>query len=175
MQNEERIVLVDGNDTQAGAMGKLEAHKKGLLHRAFSIFIGNNKGEIMLQKRALGKYHSGGLWTNTCCGHPRDGEGLLSAAHRRLKEEMGFDCPLKETSTLIYRVDLDHGLQENEFLHILTGTYNGMPISNPEEASDWKWATFNEIQSDISKNPNDYTHWFKLVLEKAKEKDIVPT
>ena len=168
-------MLVDENDTQIGSMGKLETHKKGLLHRAFSIFVKNSKGEILLQKRALGKYHSGGLWTNTCCGHPRDGEGLLSAAHRRLREEMGFDCPLKEISTLTYRVDLNHGLQENEFLHIFTGEYNDAPVLNPKEASDWRWATLDTIQSDISKNPNDYTYWFKLILEKAKEKDIVLT
>src|SRR3989344_888973 len=160
MQNEEQIILVNENDYQVGAMGKLETHKKGLLHRAFSIIVKNDKGEIMLQKRALGKYHSGGLWTNTCCGHPRDGEELVSAAHRRLGEEMGFDCALKEISTLTYQVDLERGLKENEFLHIFAGEYNHAPIVNQEEASDWRWATLDEIKSDISKNPNNYTYWF---------------
>ncbi len=156
-------------------MGKLETHEKGLLHRAFSIFVKNNDGELMLQKRALGKYHSGGLWTNACCGHPRDGEGLMSAAHRRLKEEMGFDCSLKEISSLIYEAALDRGLSENEFLHIFIGEYNNAPAVNPEEASDWRWATLDEIKSDISKNPDDYTYWFKIILKEVEERDIALT
>ena len=169
MQNEEQIILVDKDDIQIGTMGKLEAHEKGLLHRAFSIIVKNNKGEMMLQKRAIGKYHSGGLWTNTCCGHPRDGEELISAVHRRLKEEMGFDCPLNEIFSFIYQADLDKGLKENEFLHVFSGEYNNAPVLNPLEADGWKWITRDELDRDVENNPNSYTYWFKIVLEKIKE------
>lgn len=172
MPNEEPIILVDTHDQQVGVMGKLETHQKGLLHRAFSIIVKNDKGEVMLQKRAIGKYHSGGLWTNTCCGHPRDGEELSSAVHRRLKEEMGFDCPLKEILTFTYEADLDKGLKENEFLHVFTGEYNDEPILNPEEAEGWKWIPTDELKKDIAHNPNDYTYWFKVVLEKIEEDEI---
>ena len=164
MPNEEQIILVDQNDVQVGAMGKLATHEKGLLHRGFSIVVKNDKGEIMLQKRARGKYHSGGLWTNTCCGHPKDREDLVSAVHRRLKEEMGFDCELKEILTFIYEVNLDKGLKENEFLHVFLGKYNNVPVLNPEEADDWKWITMNNLQADIAQNPNKYTYWFKIAL-----------
>lgn len=173
MQNEDQIILVDTNDIQVGAMGKLETHEKGLLHRAFSIFVKNNKGEIMLQKRASEKYHSGGLWSNTCCGHPRDGEELLSAAHRRITEEMGFDCPLRELFVLHYQTVVptpQMKLEENEINHVLVGTYTDAPVLNPEEAGDWKWMALDEIKSDVSKNPDNYTYWFKIILGKAEKK-----
>ena len=172
MQNEEQIILVNENDYQVGAMGKLETHEKGLLHRAFSIIVKNDKGEIMLQKRALGKYHSGGLWTNTCCGHPRDGEELIFAAHRRLKEEMRFDCPLRGIAVFTYQADLDKGLKENEFLHVFVGEYSGTPVLNPEEADGWKWITRNDLDRDVANNPDSYTYWFKIVLEKIREDGI---
>ena len=172
MPNDEKIILVDGNDTQIGAAGKLETHEKGLLHRAFSIIVKNDKGEMMLQKRVLGKYHSGGLWTNTCCGHPRDGEDLVSAAHRRLREEMGLDCALEEITTFTYRVGLDHGLQENEFLHVFVGEHTDAPLLNPAEADDWKWIISEELKKDVAKNPDSYTHWFKIILGKAEENNI---
>lgn len=130
----------------------------------------------MLQKRALDKYHSGGLWTNTCCGHPLDGEELMSAAHRRLGEEMGFDCPLEEAFTFHYEtiVPTAHGeLKENEILHIICGTHNDAPFVNPEEASDWKWISSTELQNDILKNPDRYTYWFKIAFQKAIEKKIL--
>lgn len=173
MPKEEQIILVDQNDAQIGTMGKLETHEEGILHRAFSIIVKNSKGEMMLQKRAIGKYHSGGLWTNTCCGHPRAGEDLVPAVHRRLKEEMGFDCELKEILSFAYDVRLDKGLKENEFLHVFIGEYNKAPILNIEEADDWKWITMNELKTDIVKNPNNYTYWFKVVLEKMKQDNIV--
>jgi isopentenyl-diphosphate delta-isomerase len=173
MPNEEQIILVDQNDAQVGAMGKLATHEKGLLHRGFSIIVKNDKGEIMLQKRARGKYHSGGLWTNTCCGHPKDTEDLTSAVHRRLKEEMGFDCKLKEILTFIYEVNLDKGLKENEFLHVFLGKYNNAPALNPEEADDWKWITMEDLKADIAKNPDKYTYWFKISLKKVEENNIV--
>jgi len=166
--NEDQLILVDKNDNQIGTMGKMETHQKGLLHRAFSIIVKNNKGEWILQKRFIGKYHSGGLWTNTCCGHPRAGEDLLVAANRRLQEEMGFSCFLKEVFNFTYEADLDHGLKENEFLHVFVGEYNAEPILNLEEAEDWKWMSPEDIESDILKNPNNYTFWFKLLVEKAK-------
>ena len=175
LPDKEQIILVDENDIQVGAMEKLKTHEKGLLHRAFSIFVRNDKGECMLQKRALGKYHSGGLWSNTCCGHPRDGEDLESAAHRRLNEEMGLDCPLREVFTLTYQANLDHGLKENEFLHVLVGAYDNGPVLNPEEADDWKWIPEDELKKDIAKNPNNYTQWFGIILKKAEEKNIALT
>ncbi len=171
MPDEEQIILVDENDAQIGAMGKLETHEKGLLHRAFSIFVRNNNGETLLQKRASSKYHSGGLWSNTCCGHPRNGEELMSAAHRRLVEEMGFDCPLYELFVFSYQATVPTQkteLQENEINHVLIGTYNDAPVLNLEEASDWKWVTLKEIKLDVSKNPDDYTYWFKIIIGKQE-------
>jgi len=175
MPREDQIILVDEHDRQIGFMGKLETHEKGLLHRAFSIFVKNNKGEMMLQKRASDKYHSGGLWTNTCCSHPRNGEDLTLAIHRRLKEEMGFDCALTEVLTFIYQVDVGGGLKEYEFLHVFSGTYNDAPIVNPEEADDWKWITMEELKKDVAENPDNYSYWFKIALQKAKENGIVLT
>lgn len=163
-QTEDQLILVDEHDKQTGVMGKLETHEKALLHRAFSIVVKNSKGEIMLQKRADGKYHSGGLWTNTCCGHPRDGESIFKAAHRRLGEEMGFDCELKEVTSFIYKVGLDKGLTEHEYLHVFVGKYDSAPALNPEEASDWKWMSLNHIKIDIEQNSNNYTEWFKLLI-----------
>ncbi len=173
MPKEEQIILVDEDDVQIGTMGKLGAHEKGILHRAFSILIKNSRGEVMLQKRAVGKYHSGGLWTNTCCSHPRVGEDIMSATHRRLKEEMGFDCPLKEIISFTYTADLDRGLKENEFLHVFVGKYNDDPMVNPEEADDWKWVSFGELRRDVAKHPDNYTYWFKIVLKKMEEDNIV--
>lgn len=173
MPKEEQIILVDANDAPVGTMGKLETHEKGLLHRAFSIIVKNDKGEILLQKRAVGKYHSGGLWTNTCCGHPRAGEEILSAAHRRLREEMGFDCELTEVFSCTYQADLDKGLKENEFLHVFVGEYNGAPVLNPNEADDWKWMAFDDLKADIGKNPDGYTYWFRMILEKQELNNVI--
>jgi len=173
MPNEEQIILVDAGDVQIGAMGKLGTHKQGLLHRAFSIVVKNGAGQIMLQRRAQSKYHSGGLWTNTCCGHPRDGEELMSAAHRRLKEEMGFDCDITEVLTFTYEARLDKGLTEHEFLHVFVGTHNDAPVLNPEEADDWKWVSMEELTTDIAENAENYTFWFKILLEKTKESGII--
>lgn len=173
MPKEEQIILVDANDAPVGTMGKLETHEKGFLHRAFSIIVKNDKGEILLQKRAVGKYHSGGLWTNTCCGHPRAGEEILSAAHRRLREEMGFDCELAEVAAFIYEADLDRGLKENEFLHVFVGAYNGDPAPNPNEADDWKRMTGDDLKSDVAKNPDSYTYWFRVILGKQELNNVI--
>ena len=163
---EEQVILVNEQDEQIGLMPKMEAHEKGLLHRAFSVFIFNEKKELMLQQRALGKYHSPGLWTNTCCSHQRDGETSIEAGERRLQEEMGFCVPLQETTSFIYKAPFDNGLTEHEFDHILIGTFEGVPNINPKEVADWKWMPLEEVRSDIARHPEQYTEWFKIIFDK---------
>ncbi len=163
----EHVVLVDEQDNQIGIMEKMEAHYKGVLHRAFSVFVFNSKHELLLQRRALGKYHSGGLWTNTCCSHSRVGETTLDAGHRRLQEEMGFDCPLSEAFTFIYKKELDHQMIEHEYDHVLVGTFDGEPILNPEEAMDYSFVSISEIESLVAENPQNYTEWFKICLKEV--------
>lgn len=165
----QKVILVGKNDKEIGTCEKLKAHKEGKLHRAFSIFIFNSKGELLLQRRAKTKYHSGGLWSNTCCSHPRPGETLENAAHRRLKEEMGFDCELKEVFSFIYKVKLDN-LFEHEYDHVFTGKFDGEPTLNPEEADDWKWINMGELKEDMQKNPNNYTFWFKICIKRLNQK-----
>ena len=164
------VVLVDKEDRKVGVMEKLEAHQKGLLHRAFSIFIFNDNDEMLLQKRALGKYHSGGLWTNTCCSHPSENESILEAGKRRLSEEMNYEADLKACFSFIYKVDLDNDLSEHELDHVLIGRSNSNPILNPEEASDYKWISIDSVISDINENDEDYTFWFKLILKDYRNK-----
>ena len=142
----EYILTVDEKDNVTGKGEKMKVHREGKLHRAFSIFVFNSKSELLLQKRAKSKYHSGGLWTNTCCSHQRDGETLEKAVHRRLKEEMGFDCELKEVFTFTYRVKFDDGLIENEYDHVFFGKFDGKPEPNPEEVDDWKWISLEELR-----------------------------
>lgn len=166
---EELVILVDENDKKIGLMPKMEAHEKGLLHRAFSVFIFNDKGELMLQQRALHKYHTPGLWTNTCCSHQRDGETSVEAGKRRLMEEMGFTVPLKETTKFTYKAPFDNGLTEHETDHILVGSYNDDPKINPEEVASWKWMKMEDVREDIERNPDIYTPWFKIIFEKFNE------
>ena len=161
----EKVILVDENDNQVGVMPKLEAHQKGLLHRAFSVFIFNSKYELLLQKRASSKYHSGGLWTNTCCSHPREGEEILDAAKRRLIEEMGIDTSLRKVHDFIYKAELDNDLTEHEFDHVLYGIYNEDPIINKDEADDFKWIDMDSLNEDIKTNGNNYTIWFKIAFD----------
>ena len=161
----EKVILVDENDNQVGVMPKLEAHQKGLLHRAFSVFIFNSKYELLLQKRASSKYHSGGLWTNTCCSNPREGEEILDAAKRRLIEEMGIDTSLRKVHDFIYKAELDNDLTEHEFDHVLYGIYNEDPIINKDEADDFKWIDMDSLNEDIKTNGNNYTIWFKIAFE----------
>lgn len=165
----ENIILVDENDTELGSMEKMKAHRGNKLHRAFSIFIFNSKGELMLQQRAKSKYHSGGLWTNACCSHPRIGEKTTEAAHRRLKEEMGFDCFLKEIFSFVYEVKLDHGLWEHEFDHVFIGRFDGEPKPDPLEADGWRWISWSDLIEEISKHPENYTEWFKIALKKNRK------
>ena len=165
--------MVDENDNELGLIEKMEAHEKGLLHRAFSVFVFNQKGEVMLQQRAFGKYHSGGLWTNTCCSHPREGETVLEAAHRRMEEEMGFDCELEQQFNFIYNRKLDKGLTEHELDHVVFGKFDGEPNLNPEEVADYKWVNMQELKSDISTNPAEYTEWFKICFDEVFERSFV--
>lgn len=166
----EEVILVDLNDTEIGTAEKMLAHKKAMLHRAFSILIFNDKKELLLQKRALTKYHSPGLWTNTCCSHQRSGESTLTAAHRRLKEEMGFDTALKEIFSFVYQAKFDNGLIEHEFDHVLVGNYTAEPIPNSEEVDSFKWITLEELRKDMGSNPNNYTPWFKILINEILDK-----
>lgn len=163
---EEKVILVNEQDEKIGLMPKQEAHEKGLLHRAFSVFVFNKNNELMLQQRALHKYHSPGLWTNTCCSHQRDGESTLEAGKRRLFEEMGFSTPLKETTSFIYKAPFDNGLTEHELDHILVGNFEGMPNINNEEVASWKWMDLENVKKDIQTNPEMYTAWFKIIFDK---------
>jgi isopentenyl-diphosphate Delta-isomerase len=161
----EEVVLVDENDIEVGTQEKLEAHKKGVLHRAFSIFIFNARGELLLHRRAQSKYHCGGLWTNTCCSHPRPGEEVLDAAHRKLQQEMGFDCELESLHAFTYKASFPNGLTEHEYDHVLGGMWEGEPHINPEEADDWKWISISDLRADMATNPTDYTYWFTEALD----------
>lgn len=162
---EEKVILVDKNDQPIGLMPKMEAHEKALLHRAFSVFVFNDKNELMIQQRALGKYHSPGLWANTCCSHQRQGETNIEAGKRRLQEEMGFSTELRDSISFIYKAPFDNGLTEHEFDHILIGEYNGEPELNPEEANDWKWMSLEAIKQDMQTSPKNYTEWFKIIFD----------
>lgn len=163
---EEVVVLVNENDQQIGTMPKMEAHEKAVLHRAFSIFIMNDKGETMLQQRAGHKYHSPLLWTNTCCSHQREGESNIEAGTRRLQEEMGFQTELTELFSFIYKAPFENGLTEHELDHVMIGHYNDDPKINLEEVADWKWIKPELVKADIETNPNEYTVWFKIIFEK---------
>ncbi|MGJ8666602.1 MAG: isopentenyl-diphosphate Delta-isomerase [Patiriisocius sp.] len=166
---EEKVILVNKNDEQIGVMPKMEAHQKGVLHRAFSVFVLNDNNDLMLQQRALHKYHSPGLWTNTCCSHQRVGESNIEAGTRRLQEEMGFTTALKDTISFIYKAPFDNGLTEHELDHILLGNFNGMPQINEDEVAAWKWMPLNEVKTDIKKHPELYTEWFKIIFAESFE------
>ncbi len=162
---EENVILVTEKDEPIGLMPKLEAHEKAALHRAFSVFVLNNKNEIMLQQRAHHKYHSPLLWTNTCCSHQREGETNIQAGSRRLFEEMGFKTELKELFHFIYKAPFDNGLTEHELDHVMIGYYNEAPSINSEEVEAWKWMPIGEVKEDILSNSDQYTVWFKIIFE----------
>ena len=166
---EEHVILVNENNEQIGLMPKMEAHEKAVLHRAFSVFIFNDKNELMLQQRALSKYHSPGLWTNTCCSHQRDGESNIQAGKRRLMEEMGFVVDLQESISFIYKAPFDNGLTEHEYDHVLIGRYNESPNINREEVADWKWIPLEAVKMDMEVHSELYTAWFKIIFEKFYE------
>lgn len=170
MQMEE-VILVDEADTPLGKMEKMEAHRKALLHRAFSVFIFNSKGEMLLQRRAAGKYHSPGLWTNACCSHPRPGEETLAAASRRLKEELGITTTLTKLFDFTYRSAYDNGLTEFEFDHVFVGIYDDRDIQpDPAEVSDFCFRSSDDIQTDLQRSPAKYTTWFHLAFPLVSEK-----
>ena len=165
MLEKENVVLITEQDTPIGVMEKQEAHVAGLLHRAFSVFVFNDKGELLIQQRAFEKYHTPGKWTNTCCSHPRNGESYEEGARRRLQEEMGFICPLEYQFNFIYKADVGEGLTEHELDYVFKGIYNKDPIINPDEVASFKWIDFEELQQDVKNHPDDYTPWFKIILK----------
>lgn len=169
----EEVILVDINDNELGVMEKIEAHEKALLHRAFSIFVFNDAGQMMLQRRALSKYHSPGLWTNTCCSHPRPGEGLEEATSRRIFEEMGFRTEMREVFSFIYKAPFDHGLTEHELDHVFMGIYNEEPAINHEEVADWKWTDIDDLLEDVSAKPDQYTVWFRIAMKEMEDKGFL--
>ena len=168
----ERVVLVDEKDNPLGTMEKMEAHEKGVLHRAFSVFIFNNNGEMLLQQRAFSKYHSGGLWTNTCCSHPREGETTIEAAHRRLQEEMGFDCKIEKVFDFIYKKKLDKGLIEHELDHVFIGEFDGEVCFNKEEVNAYVYAPVQVVLEEVNQQPEKYTEWFKICLDEVVKRTL---
>lgn len=164
MSSTEHIILVDEHDNEVGTMEKLEAHQCGALHRAFSIFLFHPDGRLLMQQRAQHKYHSGGLWTNTCCSHPRPGEETHAAAIRRLKEEMGMECDLTFLNSFVYKATFPNDLTEYEYDHVFVGVTDKEPVLNPEEASDWKWITPKELQESMRQSPEHYSVWLHIAL-----------
>jgi isopentenyl-diphosphate delta-isomerase len=165
----ENVILVDESDQEKGVEEKMAAHRQGLLHRAFSVFVFNEAGQLLIQQRAATKYHSPLLWTNTCCSHPRPGEETLDAAHRRCKEEMGIEPALLHAFSFIYKVALDQGLTEHEYDHVYIGISNEIPLLNPEEVAAFKWVNLQEVQEDVQLNPSRYTVWFAICLDQVIE------
>lgn len=168
----DNVILVDEQDNVLGSMDKMEAHRKGILHRAFSIMIFNSKGELLLQKRSRNKYHSGGLWTNACCSHPKLNESINDATRKRLKYEMGIDIQPTYVYKFIYECKLNKDLKEHELDHVFTGNFDGTPIINPDEVEDWKFVTMQYLHEDICQHPDRYTIWFKLILNHPELKTL---
>ncbi len=164
METLEKVILVDDHDREIGTGEKHEVHRQGSLHRAFSVIIWDSAERILLQQRSGSKYHSGGLWTNACCGHPRPGEECAAAAQRRLQQEMGFDCPLVGLGTIRYRAELDHDMIEHEIVHVFQGFHDGAIAPDPEEAQAYRWATPQDVQADAVASPERYTAWFRKYL-----------
>ena len=165
----DKVILVDKNDKVLGEMEKMEAHEKGLLHRAISVFIVNSKGEWLIHQRAFNKYHSNGLWTNTCCSHPYPEETSVDAANRRLMEEMGMKAPLQEIFAFTYKEELDNQLTEHELDRVFIGFSDEKPQPNADEVSNWKYIDFGELKKDVKNNPQNYTVWFKKIYKRVEE------
>lgn len=170
----ELVVLVDECDREVGTEEKVSAHRRGVLHRAFSVFVFDRRSRLLLQRRAAGKYHSAGLWSNTCCGHPRPGEPTERAARRRLKEEMGFECPLEQVFSFVYRAALDGGLTEHELDHVFIGRFDGAPRPDRTEVSEWRAAPVAEIVDDLAQNPGRYSVWLPHALDGIRQRGVVP-
>jgi isopentenyl-diphosphate Delta-isomerase len=169
----EHVVLVDDQDNPIGSMEKLEAHQKGVLHRAFSILLFNSKGELLLQKRAKTKYHSAGLWSNTCCSHPLPGESMADATRRKLKQEMGIDLQPEFAYKFIYKANLDGNLIEHEYDHVFIGSFDGTPVFNIDEVEDWKFIEMKPLRVEIQKYPQVYTAWFKLIIDHPQLTQVI--
>lgn len=165
----EFVVLVDANDNDIGTMEKMEAHEKAVLHRAFSIFIFNTKGEMLIHQRAFSKYHTPGLWTNACCSHPRLGETLQQATSRRLREEMGMEAHIKKIFDFVYKADVGQGLIEHEFDHVFVGTTDVLPNINREEVETYSYIKMDDLRNDINLHPEKYTVWFKIAFDRVEE------
>ena len=165
MPTDEQVILVDERDRELGAVEKLRAHRDGALHRAFSVFIFDGAGRLLMQKRARGKYHSGGLWSNTACGHPRPGEPTEAAARRRLREEMSLDCELSEAFEFVYRAELDGALVEHEYDHVFVGTHDAEPAPDPAEVEEWRWVSLGELRERLASEPQRYSYWLKVAVE----------
>lgn len=168
--NRDHVVLVNGRDEVLGTMEKLEAHEKGALHRAFSVFIFNRAGRLLLQQRAEGKYHSGGLWTNSCCSHPRPGETTMAAVRRRLHEELGIRCPVSEEFSFTYRAEVGNGLVEHELDHVFFGQYDGPLLPDPAEVQDVRWMRMNDLADDLRTSPGQYTAWLRMCWPMVMER-----
>lgn len=166
---EEQVVLVNERDESVGTMGKLRAHQEGALHRAFSVFLFDDQGRVLLQRRAAGKYHSAGLWTNTCCSHPRPQETIIDAAKRRLMEEMGIATEVEHRFHFIYRAALDNGLQEHELDHVLFGRFAGPAIPDPKEVGDWKYVSADALDEELKNHPDRYTVWLRECWQRVRE------
>ena len=166
----EWVVLVDTEDRVLGEMEKLEAHEKGALHRAFSVFVVNEAGQLLLQQRAWSKYHSGGLWTNTCCSHPRPGESVDAAAERRLMEEMGMRCDLSPAFHFVYRSELDQGLVEHELDHVFIGRSSAVPVVNPEEVAGYRYADWDDVEREMAEAPERFTVWFRICFAEVRRR-----
>lgn len=164
---EELLTLVDADDNDIGFAEKMQVHREGLLHRAFSIFIFDKRQRMLLQRRAQSKYHSGGLWSNTCCGHPRWEEDGGAAAHRRLQEEMGFSCSLKKVDVLVYKAHLPNGLTEHEYDHIYVGQFDGEPVPEPSEVGEWQWMDTQDVLESMRSSPDNFTVWFRQIVEQV--------
>lgn len=166
---EEKVILVNYKDEKQGLMDKMQAHIEGVLHRAFSIFIFNSQGELLLQQRALSKYHTPGLWTNTCCSHPRDGESLEQATKRRLMEEMGMHCELTKIFDFIYKADVGLGLTEHEFDHVFVGKSDDLPVINKKEVESYRYASLEAIRKEMAVDPEQFTVWFRIAFERVED------
>ena len=169
MKEDDKIILVNDHDDMVGIMDKLEAHKQGLLHRAFSVFVFNRKGEMLLQQRALSKYHSAGLWTNACCSHPMPGEKTKDAAERRLMEELGFETSIEKVFDFIYKAEFENGLIEHEFDHVFVGEYEGEMDPDPDEVKDYCYKEISGIKSMLQEHPQKFTAWFPIAFPKIEE------
>lgn len=165
----EQVILVTEEDAEVGLMEKMEAHQKGLLHRAFSVFLTNDRGELLLQQRAFSKYHSGGLWTNACCSHPRPGETVVQAAERRLVEELGISTEIKPIFSFVYKANLDNNLTEHELDHVLVGKFNGELQPNPDEVESYRYISPVDLKMELATNPDNFTVWFKLVYNRVQQ------